>query len=110
MCAPKELGGLGIKNLRTMNLALKMRWKWLELTNKERPWQGMTFSIPKEAEMVFMAALDCRVGNGKQLRFCQDPWIGGRTSQQIAPAVWQHVRRSDGDLSVEEAILNDRWV
>jgi hypothetical protein len=29
VCMPKELGGLGIINLRKMNIALRTHWLWL---------------------------------------------------------------------------------
>jgi hypothetical protein len=31
VCSAKLLGGLGLKNLKLLNLALRMRWKWMEL-------------------------------------------------------------------------------
>lgn len=110
VCTPKALGGLGVKNLRTLNQALRMRWRWLELTDDERPWHGLNFTIPQQAEHLFLAALDCRVGNGERLRFWFDPWIGGCTAQQIAPTLWQHIRASDKRISVWEALQNNRWI
>ena len=76
VCTPKRLGGLGLKNLRLLNLTLRMRWRWLELTDDERPWQGLKFSIPREGEKLSLTALDCTVGNGRRLRFWQHPWMG----------------------------------
>lgn len=37
MCRPKELGGLGIHNLRLLNAALRVRWAWLVRTDPARP-------------------------------------------------------------------------
>jgi hypothetical protein len=50
---PKQLGGLGLKNLKLLNLALRMRWKWLELVGEDKPWSGLEFDIPKEANDMF---------------------------------------------------------
>ena len=45
-----------------------------------------------------------------KLRFWRDPWIVGRTAQQIAPSLWPFVRGSDKNLTVQEAIANNRRV
>jgi hypothetical protein len=39
VCMPKELGGLGIINLRKMNIALRARWLWLSRVEASRPWK-----------------------------------------------------------------------
>ena len=56
VCSPKELGGLGVKNLKLMNHALRMRWRWMQLVDRDKPWQGLDFTIPDEAEQVFLTA------------------------------------------------------
>jgi hypothetical protein len=35
ICSPKALGGLGLKNLKLLNMALHMRWRWLELAEED---------------------------------------------------------------------------
>ena len=37
VCMPKQLGGLGILNLRLMNHALRARWLWLSRTDSSKP-------------------------------------------------------------------------
>jgi hypothetical protein len=34
VCRPKELGGLGISDLKTLGWSLKMLWIWLQKTNR----------------------------------------------------------------------------
>jgi hypothetical protein len=34
LCRPKELGGLGISDLKTLGWSLKMLWIWLQKTNR----------------------------------------------------------------------------
>jgi hypothetical protein len=71
-CSPKALGGLGLKNLKLLNMALRMRWRWLELAEEDKPWKGLEFEIPKNAEELFMAATRCTLGDGKTLKFWTD--------------------------------------
>jgi hypothetical protein len=37
MCMPKELGGLGISDLRRDGVALRVRWVWHDRTSGLRP-------------------------------------------------------------------------
>jgi hypothetical protein len=53
VCSPKLLGGLGLKNQKLLNLALRMRWKWMELAEVAKPWNGLEFDIPEEANNLF---------------------------------------------------------
>jgi mannosylglycoprotein endo-beta-mannosidase len=46
VCMPKELGGLGIINLRKMNLALRVRWLWLSRVEASRPWKEFEIQVP----------------------------------------------------------------
>jgi hypothetical protein len=46
VCMPKELGGLGILNLRKMNLALRVRWLWLSRVEASRLWKEFDVQVP----------------------------------------------------------------
>jgi hypothetical protein len=35
---PKELGGLGLFDIRNLSWALRARWPWLQLTEPNKPW------------------------------------------------------------------------
>ena len=110
VCTPKDQGGLGVKCLRTRNLALRMRWRWCELTDKQRPWHGLSFSIPRDAESMFLAAVDCTLGNGEAFKFWSDPWIRGKTARQIVPSLWKLAKRNAKALTVVEALHDDKWI
>jgi hypothetical protein len=49
VCAPKEWGGLGIPNIKMMNLALRTRWLWLQRTEDSKPWKELNIQVPKMA-------------------------------------------------------------
>jgi hypothetical protein len=38
VCLPKELGGLGVVELRRLGVALRLRWEWLHRTDPARSW------------------------------------------------------------------------
>jgi hypothetical protein len=79
VCTPKELGGLGVKNLKLLNHALRMRWRWLAMADSDKPWQGLDFKIAAEAEEMFLSCTHCVLNNGMRLNFLVDRWIGGRS-------------------------------
>jgi hypothetical protein len=56
ICSLKVFGGLGVKNLRLLNMALKMRCRWLEMEEKDKPCKGLQFSIREVYEDIFRAA------------------------------------------------------
>ncbi|KAM0899529.1 hypothetical protein ACQ4PT_021212 [Festuca glaucescens] len=45
VCTPKEWGGLGVPNLRMMNMALRARWLWLQRVDEGRGVSS-TFRFP----------------------------------------------------------------
>jgi hypothetical protein len=38
VCRTKECGGLGVKNLRLVNVSLLMKWRWRLLTSHDSLW------------------------------------------------------------------------
>jgi hypothetical protein len=72
VCSPKLLGGLRLKNLKLLNLAMRMRWEWLELADEDKLWAGLEFDIPDEAKDLFAAATWCALGDGRKLKFWTD--------------------------------------
>jgi hypothetical protein len=96
-CSPKENGGLGVKDLGCMNIALLCKWiRKLEMT--QGLWRGVLYNIYlKNKTMsgvrinngdawfwrgllkvrdIFYALCTRKIGNGKRTRFCEDHWIG----------------------------------
>lgn len=67
VCTPKHDGGLGVHNVRLMNLALCYRWCFLEMNADDKPWAELPIEIPKEAESVFLAATRCNQVDGRRL-------------------------------------------
>ncbi|KAM0920400.1 hypothetical protein ACQ4PT_007548 [Festuca glaucescens] len=83
----KRDGGLGFHNLRTLNIALRTKWKWLLKTDQERPWAGMSVKVMPEANALLNASVSISVGDGAKLLFWEDPWINGLDASATAPAI-----------------------
>jgi len=88
VCRPKELGGLGIIDLRRFGQALRLRWDWVRKVDPNRTWIDLPSSSDKATRALFHAATMTVVGDGSSTLFWQDSWIHGCCVDQIAPAVF----------------------
>jgi hypothetical protein len=94
---PKQKGGLGVKDLRKMNLSLLCKW-WWKLENGEGLWQEIVkkkYKIkggiatlrynpnnsPVRNDLIrvkeyYLAGRQINIGNGLDTDFWRDPWCG----------------------------------
>ena len=93
VCTPKWAGGLGVPNLRWMNMAMQAKWPWLQRTDRSRPLSEFKIKVPSEAMQIFQAATRCRASNGMNTLFWEDLWLDGMRIQELAPAVYDLVPR-----------------
>jgi hypothetical protein len=42
---PKNLGGLGISNLKFLSIALRVRWLWLQRSQPDKPWASLPIQM-----------------------------------------------------------------
>ncbi|GAU43075.1 hypothetical protein TSUD_194290 [Trifolium subterraneum] len=68
ICRPKNRGGLGIRDLRVVNLALLGKWRWRVIVGG-----GTTVA----SSDWFSEGVARKVGNGSSNAFWFDPWLGG---------------------------------
>jgi hypothetical protein len=54
---PKELGRLGILDLKQMGMALRLRWVWLQHTDTSHPWAGLPIKEDKLTYSLFKASI-----------------------------------------------------
>jgi hypothetical protein len=85
---PKELGGLGIINLRKMNIALRARWLWLSQVEASRPWREFDIQVPPMVTEVFEAATSSMVGDGASTFFWLDKWLPEGRLKDLAPRLF----------------------
>jgi hypothetical protein len=69
ICQPKCFGGLGVKDLHLLGLALRARWDWLKRTDPSRPWQGLPSLQDENATAIFQGLFKVQIGNGRDAFF-----------------------------------------
>lgn len=99
VCIPKDQGCLGIPDLEKMNISLMCKWL-LRLCNEDGMWQqvfrnkylaSQTLSAAKykvgysqfwsglmKVKDLFTSCSNMIVGNGNQIRFWEDSWMGNK--------------------------------
>jgi len=97
LCKSKKKGGLGIKDIRKINLSLLCKW-WWKLEKEEEIWQtivrnkylknGMVSTVKTKwddspvwkdlmkVKHIYMAGRKIELQNGENMRFWQDSWLG----------------------------------
>lgn len=93
VCRPKELGGLGIADLRRTGVTLRVRWVWRD---RQRGLAPATYE--KAALALFQAETVFELGNGESTFFWTDRWLAGSSIQQLAPSSLQQCARERGGL------------
>ena len=114
LCQPKEIGGLGIKNLDIQNRCLLSKWLF-KLINEEGIWQSLLRNKylknqtiaqveKKSGDSHFWAGLmkvkdtflnhgSFHLNDGNQIRFWEDKWIGNHTLREQYPNLYNIVRK-----------------
>ena len=99
VCRPRELGGLGISDLRRVGVALRVRWVWRDRIEGRRP-----ATREKSTMALFQAATVFCVGNVLSTYFWTDKWIKGSSFAMLAPNVYAAVRSRKKLSTVAEAL------
>ena len=80
----KELGGLGISDLQSLNWALKVQWLWLQKVADDKPWASFQLQSSKAVQPLFDMAMSLEVGDGCKVLFWKDRWLSGQRTQDLA--------------------------
>jgi hypothetical protein len=108
---PKELGGLGLFDLKLFGWALRVRWLWLQKSDPGRPWAVFPLHFTKEVVCLFNSAVYTEIGNGLNTLFWTDKWLHGHCIQELAPAVFASIpRKVTKSRLVKDALTNLSWV
>lgn len=108
ICAPKEVGGLGIKDLKAYSRSLRLRWPWFAWTSPNRPWCGSETPCGPDDLQLFSACTTITLGDGAVTNFWSDRWLAGTAAKDSFPELFKLAFRKN--LSVKEALHNGRWM
>lgn len=85
---PKELGGLGISDLKELNCALRIRWLWLQKIEPHKPWASFPFQVSGHVEALFSVAITTEIGDESNTLFWKDRWLLGQRIEDLAPRIF----------------------
>lgn len=105
VCRPRDLGGLGVSDLRRAGIALRVRWEFQ--ARAERRTELM--STENAVVAVFQAATIFQLGDGRSVFFWTDNWLGGISPMLIAPTVFASVGPRKRKTTVAEALNGNAW-
>jgi hypothetical protein len=107
VCRPRELGGLGVLDLKRFNNALRLRWIWQAKTGATRPWSGLLEQPSQTDQALFASMTEVTIGNGMRTSFWADSWAGEPLKKQwplLFEVSWRKNR------TVADALENDHWL
>ncbi|GJN13318.1 hypothetical protein PR202_gb00010 [Eleusine coracana subsp. coracana] len=105
---PKELGGLGILDLKNLGRALCVRWCWLIRTEPEK---AFPMQESDDVQALLSMAVTTEIGNGGNTLFWQDRWILGQRMEDLFPLIHSMIpRRKRNKRTVQEALTAVTWV
>jgi hypothetical protein len=64
ICSPKDLGGLGLPDLRILGFALRLRWEWQRRTQLDVAWALLPSKPEHAIDHMFRASVTVQVGDG----------------------------------------------
>ncbi|KAJ1281361.1 hypothetical protein BS78_04G300500 [Paspalum vaginatum] len=106
---PTDLGGLGVLDLKLLNIALQTRWLWLQRADENRVWSGLPIKVAAEVRAFFEASIFIKIGNGRRTLFWQDKWLDGEAISTIAPDLFAAIpRRTTSSLTVADEHIHLR--
>ena len=123
VCLEKSCGGLGVRSLSKMNIALFCKWCWRFANERDSLWRlvigtkfgegdggwnsndirggygtGLWKDISKEW-ITFSQNATSSLGNGRRLRFWKDPWCGGTALCNAFPTLFNLVAHKDARVA-----------
>jgi hypothetical protein len=88
VCKPRQLGGLGVVDLRRAGIALRALWEWKRWVDQNKNWGSLHKSNEKMVSAIFSAAIVSILGSGESTLFWTGNWIDGTSIQAMAPALF----------------------
>lgn len=110
VCAPRDIGGLGIPDLRLLGLALRLHWEWLRRTAPDSACASLPSRAEKHVQAMFQASVIIELGDGSRALFWTDSWLPGGPISAFAPALFGAVPPRRRKRCVRNALTDMAWV
>jgi hypothetical protein len=139
ICKPKREAGLGIRDLRLMNLSLLAKWRWKLLSHEKEVWKDVIMAkygavyvgagdigelqVARSASIWwrdiclldkntnwFAEALEKRVRNGIHTLFWSDRWIGNISLKQRFPRIFSISNQQVATVSSLGSWVDGVWL
>ncbi|KAK2354046.1 hypothetical protein QL285_091613 [Trifolium repens] len=138
ICKPRKNAGLGIRDLRMVNLSLLAKWRWKLLSNNEEVWKEVVkakygaalvgnvypsrdmvprlsskwwidiCNIDKDADW-FSRAVKKKVGNGRFTKFWSDIWVGDQPLCIRFPRLYGISNQQGECIQNMGVLIDNRW-
>jgi hypothetical protein len=110
VCMPKEFGGLGIRNLWKMNLALWARWLWLSRVEASRSWKEFEIQVPPMVTEIYEVTTCLVVGDGSATFFWLDSWLPDGCLKDLVPHLFVLIPRRLLRARLVKDALDGGWL
>jgi hypothetical protein len=138
ICKPKKEGGLGIRDLRLVNISLLAKWRWKLLSCDRTLWKDAIIAkygseivgvgnlgasqIHRDASIWwrdicsldknnnwFAEVVEKRVGNGNLTSFWGDVWVGNQSLQNYFPRIFSISNQQRATISSMGEWVGGGW-
>uniref|UniRef100_J3L0J0 CCHC-type domain-containing protein n=1 Tax=Oryza brachyantha TaxID=4533 RepID=J3L0J0_ORYBR len=99
---------LGILDLEKFARALRIRWLWMRWTDDSKPWVQFEIPCDEMDKILFKAATEIILGDGRKAQFWSDNWLQNRSLQTLAPNLYRLAKRKQ--TSVHSTMENNSWL
>jgi hypothetical protein len=138
VCRPKKEGGLGVRNLRFVNISLLAKWKWKLLSREHELWKEVVVArygidvmgkrklgelditrtgsswwrdlclIEKDSDW-FDNAIKKKIGNGNATSFWNEHWIGDHPLRHKFPRLYGISLQKDEVIGNLGIVVEGGW-
>jgi hypothetical protein len=105
---PKNLGGLGIKDIDKFSRALRMKWLWHKWDPRDRQWKKILKVHDASNRALFFCSTYMHVGNGLNTPFWEAKWLHGAAPKDFALGLFKMARFKNRSVATE--LRNNNWI
>jgi hypothetical protein len=99
---PKNLGGLGIKDIDKFSRALRMKWLWHKWDPRDRQWKKILKVHDASNRALFFCSTYMHVGNGLNTPFWEAKWLHGAAPKDFALGLFKMARFKNRSVATEK--------